>query len=141
MRVAPQSELLVPHGALAKLNWDPGDYLAIDVAPMYRFSKFFGAGFTAGWFTKQHDHYSYRSVQDSVNVATNLGAPVAASVLDPGTAVRRWRVGVALTYVAPDVEGSFSFEQTVSASAAEAGTRVPAASVFRLVMRLSRWPF
>jgi hypothetical protein len=141
MRVGPQSELLIPYAALAKLNWDPGDYLAIDVAPMYRFAKFFAAGFTMGWFTKQHDHYSYRSAQDSIDVATNLGAPVAANVLDPGTAVRRWRLGVAMTYVAPDVEGSFSFEQTVSATAVEAGTRVPAASVFRLVMRLSRWPF
>jgi hypothetical protein len=46
-----------------------------------------------------------------------------------------------MTYVAPDVEGSLSFEQTVDATAEEAGTRIPAASVFRLVMRLSRWPF
>lgn len=141
MRVGPQSQLLIPHAALAKLNWDPGDYLALDIAPMYRFSKFFGAGFTAGYFTKQHDHYSYRSTQDSVDVATNLGSPVAANVLDPGTAVRRWRLGVAITYVGPDVEGGLSFEQTVSATAEEVGTRIPAASVFRLVMRLSRWPF
>ena len=141
MRVGPQSELLHPHATLAKLNWDPGDYLAIDVAPMYRFSRFFGAGFTAGWYNKREDHYSYRSVQDSIDVATNSGAAVPADVLDRGTAVRRWRLGVAMTYVAPDVEGSLSFEQTVDATAEEAGTRIPAASVFRLVMRLSRWPF
>ncbi len=141
MRVAPQTELLVPRAAVANLNWDPGDYLALDVAPMYRFSRFFGAGFTAGYYTKQHDHYSYRSAQDSIDVATNLGSPVAANVLDPGTAVRRWRLGVAITFVAPEVEGGLSFEQTVSATAEEAGTRIPAASVFRLVMRLSRWPF
>jgi len=141
MRVGPQSELLHPYATLAKLNWDPGNYFALDVAPMYRFSKYFGAGFTAGWYTKPEDHYSYRSRQDSIDVETNSGAAVAASVLDRGTAVRRWRLGVAMTYVAPNVEGSFSFEQTVSATAEEAGTRIPAATVFRIVMRLSRWPF
>jgi len=36
-RVGPQSVLLIPHAALATLNWDPGDYAAIDVAPMLRF--------------------------------------------------------------------------------------------------------
>jgi hypothetical protein len=141
MRVGPQAELLHPHATLAKMNWDPGDYFAIDLAPMYRFSKFFGAGFTAGWYNKREDHYGYRSVQDSIDVATNSGAAVPADVLDIGTAVRRWRLGVAMTYVSPDVEGSLSFEQTVDATAEEAGTRIPAASVFRLVMRLSRWPF
>ena len=140
-RVGPQSELMRPHASLAKLNWDPGDYVAIDLAPMYRFSKFFGVGFTAGYFSKQLDHYRYRSDQDSIDVATNLGTPIAANVLDPGTAERRWRLGVAMTYVAPEVEGSLSFEQTVTATAEEAGTRVPAASVFRVVIRLSRWPF
>ncbi|HWC74233.1 MAG TPA: transporter [Gemmatimonadales bacterium] len=139
MRIGPQSELLIPHAALAKLNWDPGDYVAIDIAPMYRFSKFFGAGFTAGYYAKQTDHYSYRSAQDSIDVTTHMGGtPLAASILDPGTAVRRWRLGAAMTYMAPDVEGSLSIEQTVKAPL---GERVPAASVFRIVMRLSRWPF
>ena len=139
MRIGPQSELLVPHAALAKLNWDPGNYAAIDVAPLYRFSKFFGAGLTVGYFTKQRDRYSYRSTQDSLDVTTHMGGtPLAASLLDPGTAEVRWRLGAAMTYVGPDVEGSASFEQTVTASA---GERVPAATVFRIVMRLSRWPF
>jgi len=139
MRIGPQSELLVPHAALAKLNWDPGNYAAIDVAPLYRFSKFFGAGLTVGYFTKQRDRYSYRSTQDSLDVTTHMGGtPLAANLLDPGTAEVRWRLGAAMTYVGPDVEGSASFEQTVTASA---GERVPAATVFRIVMRLSRWPF
>ena len=151
MRIGPQpgkegllkfksrSELLLPHAALAKLNWDPGDYVALDLAPLYRFSKFFAAGFTAGYYAKQSDHYSYRSAQDSIAVTTHMGGtPLAADLLDSGTSVRRWRLGVALTYMGPDVEGSASFEQTVSASA---GERVPAATVFRIVMRLSRWPF
>jgi len=33
-RVGPQSVLLIPHAALATLNWDPGDYAAIDLAPI-----------------------------------------------------------------------------------------------------------
>src|SRR5207237_4336220 len=52
-RVGPQATLLLPHAALATLNWDPGDYIAIDAAPMYRVSTFFGAGVTVGSFPKQ----------------------------------------------------------------------------------------
>jgi len=104
---------------------------------MYRFAKTFGVGFTVGYFTKQRDRYTYRSAQDSITIATRLGAPVAASVLDAGTAERRTRLGVAITYVASNIEGSLSFEQTVTA----AGGHVPAASVLRIVMRTSRWLF
>jgi len=136
-RVGPEPTLLIPRGATALLDWKPGDYAAIDVAPMYRFGKMFAVGGTVGYFSKRRDHYSYQAAQDSVNVSAALGAPTPASILDPGTSERRLRVGAAMTYVANDVEGSFAFEQTVSAS----GVRVPAASVFRLVMRVSRWPF
>jgi hypothetical protein len=136
-RVGPQSVLLIPQAALATLNWDPGDYLAVDVAPMLRLGQGFGVGFTAGYWTQTRDRYTYRSAQDSNDVATRLGAPVSAAVLDAGTALRWTRLGVALTYATSDVEGSFSVEQTVSAS----GGLVPVASVFRIVMRISRWPF
>ncbi|HXM39245.1 MAG TPA: hypothetical protein VN908_11380 [Gemmatimonadales bacterium] len=136
-RVGPQSTLLIPRGATARLDWRPGDYAAIDVAPLYRFSRYFGAGFTAGYWSRKRDHYSYRSAQDSSDVATRLGAPVPASVLDAGTSERWLRLGGAVTYVGPNWEGGFSIEQTVSG----AGGRVPAATVFRIVLRTSRWPF
>ena len=136
-RVGPVSQLLLPHAALATLNWRPGKYAAIDVAPMYRFGRPFALGFTVGYWAKQQDAYSYRSAQDSIDVATRLGAPVPASALNPGTAQRWTRIGVAMTYFGPDVEGSFSFERTVSGS----GGFEPAATVFRIVMRTSRWPF
>jgi hypothetical protein len=136
-RVGPQSVLLIPHAALATLNWDPGDYLGVDVAPMLRLSKVFGVGFTAGYWTQQRDRYTYRTPQDSSDVATRLGAPVSAAVLDAGTALRWTRLGVAMTYAGSDVEGSLSIEQTVSGS----GGLVPVATVFRIVMRTSRWPF
>ena len=136
-RVGAQSVLLLPHAALARLNWDPGDYAAIDVAPMYRFTRTFGVGFTVGYYTRQRDRYTYRSAQDSIDVATHLGAPVSASVLDAGTAFRWTRLGAAMTYVAPGLEGSVSIEQTVTG----AGGWVPVSTVFRVVMRTSRWPF
>ena len=136
-RVGPASQLLIPRGATARLDWNPGDYVALDAAPMYRFSPYFGVGFTAGYWTQKRDSYAYRSAQDSIDVAANLGAPVAASVLNAGTGERWLRLGAAVTYVGPDVEGSFSIEQTVSG----AGGLVPAATVFRVVMRTSRWPF
>ena len=136
-RVGPQSVLLIPHAALAMLNWDPGDYVGVDIAPMLRFGKDFGVGFTAGYWTQTRDRYTYRSAQDSLDVATRLGTPVSAAVLDAGTALRWTRLGVAITYVSSDVEGSFSVEQTVSGS----GGMMPVATVFRIVMRTSRWPF
>jgi len=136
-RVGPQSTLLIPHAALATLDWDPGDYAAIDVAPMYRFHQTFGVGFTAGYYTQKRDRYSYRSAQDSIDVATRLGAPVSASVLDAGTGVRWARVGAVMTFVATDVEGSLSIEQTVTGS----GGLVPVGTVLRVVMRTARWPF
>lgn len=135
-RVGPQSELLLPHAALATLDWDPGDYVRIDVAPMFRLAKSFAVGFTAGYYTQQRDRYTYRSAQDSVTIATNLGTPVSAAVLDAGTAARWARLGFAMTYKGSDVEGSLSFEQTVTGSA-----RVPVASVYRIVMRTWRLPF
>jgi hypothetical protein len=136
-RVGPQSVLLIPHAALATLNWDPGDYVAIDVAPMLRFSKVFGVGITAGYWTQTRDRYTYRAPQDSIDLAARLGAPVSASVLNAGTALRWTRLGFAMTYASADLEGSFSIEQTVSGS----GGLVPVATVFRIVMRASRWPF
>jgi len=129
-RVGPQDSLLLFRANTALLDWTPGDYAAIDIAPLYRFTRNFGAGFTAGYWTKKRDRYAYRSAADSI-------AGIPASVLDAGTAQRRVRLGAAVTYVGPDMEGSFSFEQTVTGS----GGRVPAATVFRILMRTSRWPF
>ena len=136
-RVAPQNSLLVPIAALSNLRWDPGDALALDVAPMYRVNQHFGAGVTLGYFTKGRDHYSFATPADSVALATRLGSARAASVLDAGTSERRVRMGVAVTYMGPGVEGGLSFEQTVSGS----GGRIPVTTVLRIVMRTSRWPF
>lgn len=136
-RVGPQDSLLLPHASLARLNWDPGDYAAIDVAPMYRFARTFAVGFTVGYYTQQRDRYTYRSAQDSIDVATHLGSPVSASVLDAGTAWRWTRLGAVMTYAAPGLEGSVSIEQTVTG----VGGWVPVATVYRVVMRTSRWPF
>jgi len=136
-RVAPEDSLLVPLAAWASLAWDPGDALALDVAPMYRFNRYFAVGLTAGYFTKGRDHYTFASPADSTALATRLGAPRSASVLDAGTSERRLRLGAAVTYVGPSIEGGLSFEQTVSGS----GGRIPVTSVFRLVLRTSRWPF
>ena len=136
-RIGPPSTLLIPLAASATLDWDPGDYAAIDVAPMYRFTRTFGVGFTAGYYTQGRDRYTFRSMQDSIDVATRLGTPISASVLDAGTAVRVTRLGAVVTYAAADMEGSLSIEQTVSG----VGGLVPVATVFRVVMRTSRWPF
>jgi hypothetical protein len=132
-RVAPQGAFWVPIGASARLDWKPGNYAAIDVAPMYRFSKEFSAGLTASYYRQGLDRYTYRSAADSNTVAANLGAPVSASVLDTGTNRRSWQLGVAVTYQGPVWETGFSVQQTVTGWGAS--TSVPAATTFRIVIR------
>jgi len=132
-RVAPWDAFLVPAAATADLRWDPGDYVGVDVAPLVRLASEFAAGFTAGYFSKARDHYAFQSPQDSVALATRMGFATPASVLDQGTAQRWLRLGFAVTYHAPGVEGGFSIEQTVSGAGL-----VPGATVYRLVLRATR---
>lgn len=132
-RVAPQGAFWVPIGASARLNWKPGNYVGIDVAPMYRFSKTFAAGVTASYYRQGLDTYAYQSSADSLRVAGNLGAPVSAAVLDPGTNRHFTQLGLAVTYQGPVWETGFSIQQTVSGFGA--GTSVPAATTFRIVFR------
>ena len=134
-RVAPFGAILVPFAATAQLAWDPGDYAGVDVAPLYRLNPRFAAGLTASYWIKQQDRYTFRSAQDSLDLAARLGAPTSAALLDEGTAERRLRFGVAVTYVGPSFEGGLSIEQTVSGGTAGV---TPAAPVYRIVMRTTR---
>ena len=132
--VAPVTAFFAAPQSAAPLRWDPGDYVAADVAPLYRFNRFFAAGFTAGFVTKGQDRYTFRTAQDSVDLAARLGVPASAAILDAGTASHYTRVGVTATYTGPLVEGGVSIERTASGG----GSYVPAATVFRLVLRTSR---
>jgi hypothetical protein len=133
-RVAPPDAFLVPATATASVWWKPGDYVGVDVAPLVRLSREFAAGLTAGYYTKRQDQYGYLTPQDSIGVATGTGVPTPASVLDAGTGQRRVRIGFAVTYHAPMVEGGFSVEQTVSGR----GGIVPGATLYRIVLRASQ---
>lgn len=133
-RLAAPEAFLVRPQALTELEWDPGDYWAIDFAPLYRLHPQIALGFTVGLAGKGEDHYSYRVVDDSTALAARVGAPVPASTLDGATAWQRTRVGGTLTYVGPVFETVATAERTVSA---EDG-RVPESWVFRLVVRVSR---
>ena len=130
-RVGPADDPFLPVTSLARLRWDPGDYIALDVAPMFRFSRRFAAGITASYYAQGQDRYGFFSPQDSVAFATQIGGPADVSVLDAGTAIRWTRLGVAVTYAGPRLEGGFSVEQTVSG----AGGLVPVATLFRIVIR------
>jgi hypothetical protein len=133
-RVAPVWAFLAPRGATARLGWDPGDYVAADFAPLYRFSERFGVGVTAGYITRTEDRYTFLTPQDSMDLATRLGVATPASVLDAGTGVVRVRTGVAATYAGPTLEGGFSLERTTSVR----GGPLAAATVFRIILRTSR---
>jgi len=100
---------------------------------LYRFTPRFAAGLTLGYWSRGRDRYTFRTPQDSSDLETRLGTTTSAAVLDGGTSERWLRVGGAVTYVGESVEGGFSVEQTISGS----GGRVPAATVFRIVMRKS----
>lgn len=130
-RIGPVDQLFLPASTLARLRWDPGDYVAVDVAPLYRFSRLFAAGVTFGYFAQQRDRYAFLSPQDSLDVTGRTGGPVALAVLEAGTGIRQARVGVAATFSGPRLEGGFSVERTISG----AGGPVPVATVFRIVLR------
>jgi len=132
-RVAPPGAFWIPAAAAARLDWKPGNYVALDFAPMYRFARQLAAGVTVTYYRQGLDHYTYATSQDSVALASRLGAPVSAGVLDAGTNRRDWQLGLALTYTGPVWETGFSVQQTVSGWGA--GTSVPAATTFRLVFR------
>jgi hypothetical protein len=134
-RVAPADAFLVPKAAWSRLTWDPGDYLGVDFAPMLRLNARFAAGMTVGYWSKTQDRYRFATPQDSIDLAGRLGGPVSAAILDAQTAERRVRLGGAITYVGPRDEAGVSVEQTISGAA---GGTVPAATVFRIVMRTSR---
>ncbi len=132
--MAPPGFFWVPSAADARLSWKPGNYLGVDVAPMYKFTPTFAAGVTGSYYTQRPDRYTFRSPQDSTALATRLGVPTSASVLDAGTGIRFLRLGVAVTYTGPLWEAGFSVLQTVSGG----GAAVPASTVFRIVLRTYR---
>jgi hypothetical protein len=132
-RVAPFDAVLVPFAATTALAWAPGDYVGLDVAPLLRLAPQIAAGFTAGYYTKRADRYTFSSVQDSTTLSTRLGVPTSASVLDLGTAEHWLRLGVAVSYLGPSLEGGFSIEQTVMG-----GGATPAGRVYRIVLKSSR---
>lgn len=133
-RVAPTEAFLVRPQLLAPLTWDPGDYVAMDFAPMYRFHPWFAVGVTYGIFSKGEDRYAYRTAQDSTDLATRIGVGLPASTLDAGSAARVARAGITASYVGPAFETGFSAERAVSGG----DGRVPAAWTFRLVLRAKR---
>ena len=130
-RVGPADDPFLPAVTLAHLRWDPGDFVAVDVAPMFRFSPRFAVGLTASYYAQGQDRYGFFSPQDSTAFATRIGGPADLSLLDAGTAIRQTRLGFALTYAGPRLEGGLSVQQTVSG----AGGLVPVATVFRIVIR------
>lgn len=130
-RIGPVDQPFLPTTTLARLRWDPGDYVSVDVAPLYRFSRLFAAGVTFGYFAQQQDRYAFLSPQDSLDVVGRTGGPIAPAVLEAGTGIRLTRLGVAATFSGPRLEGGFSVERTISG----AGGPVPVATVFRIALR------
>ncbi len=131
-RVGPAAAFLLRPQSQAPLRWDPGDYVAVDFAPLYRFHPWFAAGATLAYYAQGEDRYAFRTVQDSIDLATRLGGATAAAFLDDGTARRVTRAGVAVTYAGPAFETGFTAERTLTGGSG----RVPAAWRFRMVLRV-----
>lgn len=142
-RLGPAGTVLVPRGATALLDWDPGDYWQVDVAPLYRLNPHFAAGLTLGFSTEGRSDYTFRTAADSIAVETAMGGPIPAAILNGASGWSRLRLGGAVTYTGPVVEGSFVVERVVSGeslgnSIPGSGEPTPAATSFRLVLRTSR---
>jgi len=105
----------------------------VDVAPLVRLAPAIPAGFTAGYFSKQRESLRVSVAAGLGGARDSHGFPTPASVLDEGTGQRWLRLGFAVTYHTPGVEGGFSIEQTVSGAGL-----VPGATVYRLVLRATR---
>jgi hypothetical protein len=131
-RVGPAAAFLLRPQAQATLRWDPGDYVAVDFAPLYRFHPWFAAGATFAYYAKGEDRYAFLAPQDSLDLATRLGTATAAALLDQGTAVRLARAGIAVTYVGPVLETGLTAQRTLTGGTG----RGPAAWSFRLVLRV-----
>jgi hypothetical protein len=130
-RIGPVDQPFLSDTVRTPLRWDPGDYVAVDVAPLFRFSRMFAAGVTFGYYAQGQDRYAFLSPADSGVVAGKVGGPVSPAILEPGTGVRVARIGLAATFSGPRLEGGFSVERTISG----AGGPVPVATVFRIVIR------
>jgi hypothetical protein len=133
-RVAPFGSILVPAQTTTTLTWSGGNFAEFDVAPLYHLAPELSAGVTLSYWTKAGDHYAYESPADSLALATNLGTPLPASLLDVGTSERWLRLGLAVAYIGPVVEADFTISKTLSG----AGGLVPEATVYGLVFRVTQ---
>jgi hypothetical protein len=142
-RLGPVGTVLIPRGATALLDWDPGDYWQVDVAPLYRLNPRFAAGLTLGFSTEGRGDYTFRTAADSLAVEAAMGFPLSPAGLNGATGSSRLRLGGAVTYTGPVVEGSFVVERVVSghplgSAIPGSGAPTPAATSFRIVLRTSR---
>ncbi len=91
-RLSPWYLPLAPAGLTARVRRDLGDYLGIDVAPLWQLDEAFSVSLGYHFYRQGASSFAYDSV------GTSLALLVNPDVLGEGTGVTRMRIGGAATF-------------------------------------------
>lgn len=89
-RVAPPEQVLAPLSSRQLVEWDPGAYFGVEVAPSFHFSPELSMGAEYWAFRKYRDTYTL--------TGASVGAPVDPTVMQPESGVTVHSVGGVLRY-------------------------------------------
>lgn len=89
-RVAPPEQILAPLSSRQLVEWDPGEYFGVEVAPSFHFSPELSIGAEYWAFRKYRDTYTL--------TGTSVGAPVDPTVMEPESGMTVHSVGGVLRY-------------------------------------------
>jgi hypothetical protein len=89
-RVAPPEQVLAPLSSRQLVEWDPGSYFGVEVAPVYRFAPELSLG---------AEYRVYRKYRDTYTLAGgSVGAPVDPVVMQIESGVTVHHIGGVLRY-------------------------------------------
>lgn len=89
-RVAPPEVVLAPLSSRQLVEWDPGSYFGVEVAPSFHFSPELSIG---------AEYWAFRKYRDSYTLTgSSVGAPVDPTVMEPESGITVHSVGGILRY-------------------------------------------
>ncbi|MGD2045849.1 MAG: hypothetical protein PVH96_06480, partial [Gemmatimonadota bacterium] len=89
-RVAAPEQVLAPLSSRQLVEWDPGSYFGVEVAPSFHFSEELSIGVEYWAFRKYRDSYAL--------TGSSVGAPVDPTAMQPESGVTVHSVGGILRY-------------------------------------------
>ncbi|MEQ1857234.1 MAG: hypothetical protein ABL963_12215 [Longimicrobiales bacterium] len=126
-RVAPSELVLAPVATRQLVEWSPGAYFGIEIAPVWRVTR--ELSFAA-------EYRGYRKYRDAYELAgASVGAPVDPSVLEVESGVTLHEVGGTLRY---DTMASWQAHFRFSRAVAGGGGQTPVTTQVEFGVRLFR---